>query len=101
MGRVLIMSARQISLASHLDMDALPALTQALRDALAEKAPLSLDGSQVQHIDGASLQLLLAAARSAQQEGIPLDWHQPSPALSKAAATLGLNNDLALEANET
>ncbi len=94
------MNAGKICLEPHLDMDALPALAQALRDALAEKAPLSLDGSLVKSINGAALQLLLAATRSAQQAGIPYSWHQPSPALERAVSLLGLNNDLELGDNK-
>ncbi len=90
------MNAGEICLESHLDMDALPALAQALRNALAEKAPLLLDGSQVKSIDGAALQLLVAAARSAQQAGSSFRWRQPSPALEKAVGLLGLSNDLEL-----
>jgi len=88
------MNAGKICLEPHLDMDALPALAQALRDALEEKSPMMLDGSQVKNISGAALQLLLAAARSAQQAGISFRWHQPSPALERAVALLGLDNDL-------
>ncbi len=94
------MSTSQICLESRLDMDALPALAQTLRDALAEKSPLLLDGSQVQSIDGATLQLLLAAARSAQQAGIALRWQQTSAVLERAAVLMGLNNDLELGKNK-
>lgn len=88
------MNTGEICLESYLDMDALPALVQALRTALAETSPLLLDGSQVKSIDGATLQLLVAASRSAQQAGIPFSWHQPSTTLERAVALLGLNNDL-------
>ncbi len=94
------MNAGKICLESHLDMDALPALAQALRNALAEKAPLLLDGSRVKSINGAALQLLLAATQSAQQADISFNWHQPSPPLERAVELLGLSNDLELGGNK-
>ncbi len=80
----------------QLDLGNARALADRLGAALAENAPIVLDGSEVQHIDGAGLQLLLALRQTAHQEGLSLDWRKPSARLREAAALLGLTGPLGL-----
>jgi anti-anti-sigma regulatory factor len=93
-------SNSKVQLDAHLELAVLPELVQRLQEPLAQGKPLVLDGSAVQSVDGASLQLLLAATRAARQEHIPCGWHQPSPPLKKAAALLGITDELLLEVTE-
>lgn len=55
---------------------------------------VAIDGSGVERVDGASLQLLCAFARHARERGIELTWQGVSEALSGSAATLGLEGEL-------
>lgn len=86
-----------LHLDTHLELDMLPGLVQRIREPLTQGSPLVLDGSAVQSVDGAAVQLLLAAVRAAKQENIPCKWRQPSSSLRKAAALLGLTDELLLE----
>ncbi|WP_457668299.1 STAS domain-containing protein [Thiolapillus sp.] len=86
-----------LHLEPHLEFDGLPVLAQKIRESLAEDSPLILDGSGIQSIDGAAIQLLLLAIRTAKEKNIPCSWHQPSPALSKTVALLGLTDEMLLE----
>jgi anti-anti-sigma regulatory factor len=71
-----------------------------LRDALAPlldaSEPLILDAGRVHRISTASLQILLAALRAAQERAIPVRWESVSPALHEAATCLGLATALQL-----
>jgi anti-sigma B factor antagonist len=50
-----------------------------------------LDGSEVQAIDSAGIQLLLALRRSLRERGAEMQVRNPSPALREACALLGLD----------
>ena len=60
--------------------------------------PLVVDGSAVERIDTAGLQLLVALARRQQQAGRALQWQAASPALRSCTARLGLSAALGLAA---
>jgi ABC-type transporter Mla MlaB component len=60
--------------------------------------PVVVDGSGVERIDTAGLQLLVALARSQQQKGRRLEWKAASPELMKCGERLGLVDALGLAA---
>jgi chemotaxis protein CheX len=60
--------------------------------------PVVVDGSSVERIDTAGLQLLVALARSQQQQGRRLQWKAASPELLKSGERLGLIDALGLAA---
>jgi len=62
-------------------------LLQALDTAHGE---LMLDGAEVQQLDGAGVQILLALAKEAQRRDIALPLHAPSPTLLDTLRLLGL-----------
>ncbi|BAO45038.1 STAS domain-containing protein [Thiolapillus brandeum] len=86
-----------LQLEPHLELDRLPVLAQKIRESLAEDSSLVLDGSGIQSIDGAAIQLLLLAIRTAIEKNIPCRWQQPSPSLKEAVALLGLTDEMLLE----
>ncbi|HID46156.1 MAG TPA: STAS domain-containing protein [Chromatiaceae bacterium] len=94
-------SSKPIALEAHLELDKLSGLAKEILEPLQQGEPLLLDGSGVQSIDGAAIQMLLAAVRAANQKNLPCNWHQPSAALKAAAALLGVTDELLLEATET
>lgn len=74
-----------------------PTLDQRTLDGTREEAlaaipqgPLAFDGSGVTRVGTVGVQFLLAAARSAADAGQSFSLIAPSPALSEAIATLGL-----------
>lgn len=70
---------------------------QALQAALAT-GRVAIDGSAVERVDTAALQLLLAAHRDAGKSSLPFIWQGASAALRDAAAMIGLAQTLELPA---
>jgi ABC-type transporter Mla MlaB component len=67
-----------------------------LKSALSADA-LELDGSAVEQIDTAGLQLLLSVVRTAAERGAVLGWAGASTALRTSAKRLGVSAQLGLE----
>ncbi len=93
-------SSKPITLDAHLEMETLSGLAKEILEPLQQGEPLVLDGSGVQSIDGATIQLLLAAVQTAEQKKVPCSWRQPSASLKEAAALMGLTDELLLEVTE-
>jgi len=74
------------------------ALKAELLGALEHDAIVALDGSQVERVDTAALQLLVLFRRELQARGGTLDWHGTSEAFNEAAGLLGLTRLLELPA---
>jgi anti-anti-sigma regulatory factor len=85
-----------IVLDEDLELAGAGVLLKQLRKAVDKKCSLVLDGSQVRVIDTASLQLLVAVFRQAQQQQTGISWLQPSESLRNNAALLGLDTHLCL-----
>jgi anti-anti-sigma regulatory factor len=62
----------------------------------ADGDPVVVDGSAVEHIDTAGLQLLVALARHQREVGRGLSWRSASPELLRCARRLGLIEALGL-----
>jgi anti-anti-sigma regulatory factor len=60
--------------------------------------PVVVDGSGVERVDTAGLQLLVALARRQRQAGRRLEWKAASPELRKCGERLGLVEALGLSA---
>ena len=74
------------------------ALKAELLGALEKGAIVVLDGSRVERVDTAALQLLVLFQRELQARGGTLDWHGASEAFNEAAGLLGLARLLELPA---
>ena len=57
---------------------------------LADGAPVEIDGSRVEEIDTAILQLLTSLWRTGQERGIPCSWFGASEALRRTAGLVGV-----------
>ncbi len=64
--------------------------------ALMNDSDIVFDGSEVERIDAASLQLLTCVFKQAEKYGSKVSWQASSDALKKAAELLGLTEDLSL-----
>lgn len=49
-----------------------------------------VDGSRVERLDAAAMQVLAGFTRAARERGLALTWQSPSPVLQQAARVLGL-----------
>lgn len=74
-------------------------LHQQLRKAL-ESSEIVLDGTTVERVDTAALQVLVAFQRDAQKHGCRVSWAGVSAPLHDAATQLGLAQVLALPAKQ-
>ncbi|WP_456372495.1 STAS domain-containing protein [Thiolapillus sp.] len=90
-------SEQHITLNQHLDLDDLPRLAREIGAAIESGSSLILDGSAVNTVHAAAMQLLLATVRSARQKGLSCQWRQPSNALKEAAILLGMVEELSLD----
>ncbi|VAW98231.1 hypothetical protein MNBD_GAMMA23-34 [hydrothermal vent metagenome] len=64
--------------------------------ALMNDSDIIFDGSEVERIDAASLQLLTSVFKQAEKYGSKVSWQASSDALKKAAELLGLTEELSL-----
>jgi anti-anti-sigma regulatory factor len=67
-----------------------------LAERLDEGGPVQIDGSGVERVDTATLQLLAAFVRDLRAEARAVEWIECSPALRRAAGSLGLESALSL-----
>jgi ABC-type transporter Mla MlaB component len=72
-------------------------LRAALSRALPRASPVELDGSAVQQIDAASLQLIAAFVRERQSNGRSVAWREGAPIVAQASQRLGLAALLGME----
>ena len=83
----------EIDLPAELDVGSvsgfLPRLEQALRG-----TAITLDGSKLQQLDTAGVQLLCALVRAAEQRGVALAWRAVSPMLVSYVKLLGVDHVL-------
>jgi phospholipid transport system transporter-binding protein len=67
-----------------------PALRSHLIDQASHPGPYEIDGSAVQHIDTAGVQLVVAFALDCLEKGVHYAWTGRSAALEEAIRTLGV-----------
>lgn len=72
------------------------ALRARLKRLIAHPRPLTLDGSFVERIDTATMQVLIAFVRDRRERGLPVMWHGDAPAFTEAATLLGIHGLLGL-----
>jgi len=83
-----------------LSIETCTVLKQRLDTELKQPALLLLDGSAIERVHTASLQLLCALFRTRQHAGLDTGWIAASLALREAARLLGLSAALALTDHE-
>jgi phospholipid transport system transporter-binding protein len=71
-------------------------LQSEMAERLDESGPLQIDGTAVDRVDTAGLQLLAAFVRDLRTEARTIEWVGCSDALIKAAQALGLHSALCL-----
>ena len=84
--------------ATHVTLEAVFGVTDArslydkLGAALAGTAPIVVDGTRVERVDAAAMQILAIFCRTARERGLALEWRKPSAGLQQAAQILGLQS---------
>ncbi len=69
-------------------------LHERLNTVLAAATAIVIDGSRLERLDAAAMQVLAGFTRAARQRGLALTWHSPSPVLQQAARVLGFETIL-------
>ncbi len=90
-------SNRAIELGDALVISEVETVRAMLLEALQDGEDLFLDGSEIEQIDGAGLQLLAACILEAERMHVAFKWHSASPTLCSAAEQLGLTKVLQLD----
>jgi ABC-type transporter Mla MlaB component len=85
-----------IKLSERMGITQAKRLHPELLNALGSGLPIVIDGSLVQQIDGASLQLLVSLWRTAADQGIVCRWVGASKWLTHAAGLIGVAHVLQL-----
>lgn len=87
----------QITLGPILDVANSGDFRKQLEKMFRRKAPFELDGSAVERVDTAGLQVLLAFSQEARNRDIGLQWLATSDALKTASSFLGLSGELGID----
>lgn len=85
-----------IDCGTALGMAQVAELRARLVAALGQGKPVVLRAVDVEQVDTAALQLLLAYWQDTKGRGVPAQWEAASPALRQAARLLGLGGHLGL-----
>ncbi|MEX1828748.1 lipid asymmetry maintenance protein MlaB [Luteibacter sp. CQ10] len=91
-------TAGALALDADLRIGAAPALRDTLLAALTAGKPVDIDGSAVNQIDTAGLQVLAAFSRDARAAGLAVRWRGASDSLHRGVAVLGLSELIELPA---
>jgi anti-anti-sigma factor len=73
-----------------LDVSLVSDFKELLKQAAGQNLPVVLDGSALERVDGAALQLLAAFFIEARSSGMSVVWKEPSAPLCRAATISGL-----------
>lgn len=85
-----------LKLDADLGIDHTASLRAQLAARIDDAAPVIFDGSEVQRVHTATLQLFLMFCQSRYAAGRQTVWHNPSPSLQAAAKVLGLASTIQL-----
>lgn len=83
-----------VALEAALGIQDARVLHEKLSTVLATATVIIIDGSRIERLDAAAMQLLAGFTRAARQRGLALTWHSPSPVLQQAARVLGFETIL-------
>jgi len=88
--------ARVIDCPTQMDIAGVSPLCELLRS-LGDEQALVFKADEVERIDTATLQLLVAFVRDAKSRQVSVNWQSPSAVVYEAAGLLGVRNELGLE----
>lgn len=86
-----------VSCGTDLNIQNAQGLKERLIKALSKAPTCTLNGSKVERVDSAGMQLLIAFFKEAEQSNVTIKWQAPSESLIKAGRLLGVIEPLKLE----
>lgn len=87
-------NAAHVALEASLSIQDARVLHEKLGTVLGAAKTIVVDGSRVERLDTAVMQVLAGFVRSARERGLALSWRSPSPALQQAIHVLGFESIL-------
>jgi anti-anti-sigma regulatory factor len=84
--------ATHVALEAALGIQDARVLHEKLGSVLTAAKTVVVDGSRVERLDAAIMQVLAVFARSARERGLALSWRSPSPVLQQAVRVLGFES---------
>ena len=84
--------ATQVALEAALSIADARVLHEKLSAVLVTAKTVMMDGSRVERLDAATMQVLAGFCRAAHERGLIFAWKNISPALQQAARLLGLES---------
>jgi len=79
-----------------LDISRVSEFYAELKMVLEDDKAIELDGSKIERIDTAGLQLLVTFCQQLKAKNRPVQWREPSEALQRSAQLVGLVDELGL-----
>jgi len=87
-------NATHVALEAALGIQDARVLHERLGTVLAAAQAVVVDGSRVERLDAAIMQVLAGFARTCRERGLALSWRSPSPVLQQAVRVLGFESIL-------
>jgi len=85
-----------ISCGEVLDISVVGKMYEELKVAIEDENAIELNASDLQRVDGAGIQLLVAFFSEAEEMHVDVDWKETSEQLLDAASILGVKSELHL-----
>lgn len=89
--------AASLELPSNMTIASVEALHETMEPLVLEHQDVVVKASEVERIDTAGLQLLLAFQQEITKHDLSVEWQEPSEALLEAATLIGLQKTLGLD----
>lgn len=90
------MASEVVRCGDVLDISVVTERLAEFRDVLENQKEIELSAGELQRIDGAGIQILVALFRQAEQEQKEISWKDTSDSLLSAASLLGVSEELHL-----
>ena len=91
------MASKAVTCGAVLDISAVGQKQAEFREVLENKKTIEVSAGELQRIDGAGIQMLVALFRQADQEQLEISWKDTSDSLLNAASLLGVTTQLHLD----
>ena len=91
------MASTAVACGDVLDISVVGQKYTEFKQALETKQTIEISAGELQRVDGAAIQMLVALFRQAEQEQLEIHWKDKSESLLAAAALLGVKKHLHLD----
>lgn len=82
----------ELTIGESIDISRVGIVYAEMKDSLQSSAEVSLNISDITHIDGAGIQLIFAYIKAAKEQGLQLSVSEPSANVRAVAEILGLTS---------